>query len=173
MNRGVIVGNHISVISKIVLKYEKNKVMFSCATPLCIEGSILEGKSYKVKLLVPKELFPESGIRTFHDSRCDEYIRIRICDITDPNNKMYLYFHIKDKTKLHCNMYCLETVVCSKVTICNPVLFICGILLRKNCLSDYLNIDNNNAACIKLFIEEIQCETDCVNNKVAKVTFDL
>lgn len=154
MNRGIIVGNHISLISKIVLECEKNKVFFSCCTPLFIEGSILEGKCYKFKLLVPKELFPEAGIRTFHGSHCNECIRLRIYDVLNNNNSLSIYLHINERVSTHCQMYCLEATIVSNVTICNPVLFICGTLIRKHKAFKCLNINNNNAVGIQLFINE-------------------
>jgi hypothetical protein len=160
MNRGVIVGNQINLISKIVLKYAKHKVLFSCCTPLCVEGSIHEGKCYKFKLLIPRELFPETGIKTFHGARCDEYIRMRVFDLTNKDNRIYLYFRIDERRKTHLNMYCLETVICSEVAICNPVLFFCGTLLRKHGLHRCVDIEKNNASSIKLFIEEVPCLPD-------------
>lgn len=159
MNRGVIVDNHISVVSKIPLKYKKNKVVFSCCTPLCTEGIIVKGKSYKVKLLIPVELFPEAEVRTFYGVGSDEHIRAKIIDVKNEENIIPICFRIGDKVKTHYKMYCLETVFSADEYICDPVFFMCGTLIRKHQICHCLTSDNN-AIGIKLFIEEVVDDTN-------------
>jgi hypothetical protein len=155
VSRGTIIaGNNIKLISKIILKYSRNLVEFSCGTPICVDGYILKDKQYNFKLFLPKKIFHNISTKTFHGVHCDERIRIKICDIIDTNAKLYAYFHISDKISTHCNMYSIDVSVCSDVTICNPVIFICGPIIKKQNVLKCISIKNNNACVIQLFITE-------------------
>lgn len=165
MNRGVIIGNSITLISKIVLKYTKKCVKFSCHTPIFMEGSIMQNNTYTFNLLVPKILFNESSIESFHGTKCKGNIRIKICDVLDPSKKLYILLPINKRENKHCGMISLTATVCSDVVICNPIMFICGNIIHNDVpigCGDF-NFENNNVCGIQLFITNYNDGCECKN----------
>ena len=157
MNSGIIISNNIKLISKIVLTYTNHRIRFSCCTPLFINGSILEGKYYKFRLFVPKKIINDLSINTFCEPYHKDYVYLKFCDMLDETNKIRAKFYIGDKVETHCNMYVLETTIFANTTICYPVLFICGTLIKDCNALKCVDISQNNACGIYFLIDEV-CE---------------
>lgn len=153
MNRGYIVSsNIIKVTSKIILQYTKNEVKFACKSPIFATGTILKDKKYKFNILIPKKLFNDLHVDTFYGVNDNERICIKVCDVLDPELKICISICINEKKDNQCGMYSLDILICSNITICNPIIFLCGTIIRKKKMCHFINIDDNNIHAIKMFI---------------------
>ena len=153
MSSGSIVpGNIIRLTSKIILKYTKNVIKFSCKAPIFATGYILQGKKYKCNILLPKKIFNDLQVDTFYGVDDSEKICIKICDMLDTDSKIHISIGVGERKDNHCGMYSFDLVICPEITICNPVIFLCGKLIRKEKMFQFINVDDNNAHGIKMFI---------------------
>lgn len=153
MSGGSIVsGNIIKITSKIVLKYTNNVIKFCCKTPIFANGYILQGKKYKCNILLPKKIFNDLQVETFYGVGNDERICIKICDMLETDSKLHVSAEINEKKDNHCGMYSIDLIIRPNITICNPVIFLCGTLIRKKKMFQFINIDDNNVHGIKMFI---------------------
>lgn len=153
MSSGSIVpGNIIKLTSNIILKYTKSVIKFSCKSPIFATGYILQDTKYKCNILLPKKIFNDLQVDTFYGVENDERICIKICDMLDTDSKIHLSVCVNEKKDNHCGMYSFDIIICSKITICNPVFFLRGTLIRKKKMFQFINVDDNNAHGIKMFI---------------------
>lgn len=146
-NNAYIVKNTIQIESRIPLRYDNDILRFDDDVPIFLNGYFEKDSEYVFRLVFPKKILYDSCDNVF-DNFCKSYsIKIKIIDILDRCKQLGFIISINRLEEFHNGFVSLSCVFIPCNTICNPVLFLKGKLLKKKCL----NIDNIKLESIKVF----------------------
>lgn len=163
-DRGYIIGHtNIKTTSSIILTRTRNVFRFSCKTPIFLSGCFKNSNNYRCDLVIPKILFNQSSCKVFEGVRRCEKNCIIIHDILDKNIKIHASARIDSAIDNDMSMYVITFDIHPTIDIPNPVIFICGILIRIKYINSIVKCEDICISGIKLFINEYSRHTTYCN----------